>query len=173
MIDGLALRSDAATANAIAAFAKCISDPAALAKLNTAFGEDRFGDWLLGEATKRSLRWEDVRKRGLPYDLVINGHRVQAKCGAGKTGRLDCSPVRAYAANRNVRRYPLSAIDVMAVCLLSSFEVFLIPTDRFRCPKHAGMVRGSFCRKRFGEWKDAWHVLDGAPGPEPVQLMLF
>lgn len=173
MLDGSTLRSDAATAETLATVAKCLSFPAALAKLNTAFGEDMFGDWLVKEVTSRGLPYEDYRKRGLPHDFVINGYRVQCKSGAGKNGRIDCTPVRPYAGSGGVRRYPIALVDVMAVCFLSSREVFFIPTDKFRCPKHKGMVRGGFIKRKFSEWKLAWHVLDGSPGAHSPQLQLF
>jgi hypothetical protein len=173
MFDGSALRSDGATASTIAAFAKCLSSPSALAKLNTAFGEDMFGDWLADESGRRGLVCEDFRKKGLAHDFVINGHRIQCKCGAGTKGRITCTPVRPYAANPTIRRYPIHLIDVMAICFLGTFEVFIVPTASFECPKHKGMVRGSFIKSKFGEWKDAWHVIDGTPGKHPSQLRLF
>jgi hypothetical protein len=173
MFDGTALRSDSATAATIAAFAKCLSSPSALSKLNTAFGEDMFGNWLVEESARRGLNCEDFRKKGLAHDFVINGYRVQCKCGAGKKSRIDCTPVRPYAANPTVRRYPICLVDVMAICFLDSFEVFIVPTSEFTCPKHDGMVRGSFLKSKFCQWKDAWHVIDGTPGKHPSQLQLF
>lgn len=168
-----ALRPNSDAGAIISLVGKCMSNPSALEKLNAAFGEDMFSDWLIQEAANRSLLTEDCRKSQLPYDFVINGHRVQAKCRAGKGGYVDCRPVAAYKSRQGVRRYPASAIDVMAIGIISSLEFFLVPAESFRCPKYPGFLRNSFSSKKYPEYKDAWHVLTGEKGSQPAQMPLL
>lgn len=168
-----ALRPNSDAGAIISFVGRCMSNPSAIEKLNAAFGEDMFADWLIKESESRSLLIEDCRKSQLPYDFVINGRRVQAKCGEGKGGYVDCRPTAAYKSRQDVRRYPDSAIDVMAIGIISSLEFFLVPTESFRCPKHPGFLRNGFSSKKYPEYKDAWHVLTGEKGSQPAQMQLL
>lgn len=146
-----------------AMIASCLEKPDAAGRVMTAFGGGLFEDWLEKQAARLGLSCDNLSAKRLPYDLVINGHRVQAKCSASQKGCVDVRPVRP-AVGSHLRRYSIKDFDVLAVYLSYFKEVFFVPVSCFEDEAHAGSVRGSFRRDACAEWINAWSVLtrDGA-----------
>jgi hypothetical protein len=154
------------------ALLKFLERPDAAGRLMTAMGGFMFEDWLCEEAKRLGLWVENVSHKRLPYDLVVNGYRVQLKSSGAIDGRVDVRPVRPVVGS-TVRRYSQQDFDILAVHLASFDEVFIVPTSEFQCPVHIGCVRGSFYRNEALAWIDAWHVLETGSGCVRRQQRLF
>lgn len=146
--------------------------PDAAGRIMTAIGGFIFEDFLKEKADELSLSVEDVSAKKLPFDLVINGHRVQAKSSASMSGVVDVRPVRPIVGT-TTRRYSLNCFDVLAVHLAAFDEVFIIPVHMFQCGSFDGMVKGSFVREKEAAWRNRWDVLSCSPGDTPTQSLLF
>ena len=138
--------------------ASCLDKPDAAGRVMTAFAGGIFEDWLEKQAERLGLPCENLSSRRLPYDLVINGHRVQAKCSGSPKGSVDVRPVRP-AVGSNLRRYATTDFDVLAVYLSAFKEVFIVPVPCFLDEVHEGAVCGSFRRESCLGWINAWSVL--------------
>ena len=154
------------------AMLQLLDRPDAVGRLMTAMGGKAFEEWILSKAESESLRCEDLTGRKLPYDLVVNGHRIQAKSSSSKSGIVDVRPSRPVAGSM-CRRYALSDFDILAVYLARYEECFFIPAKEFECREFNGMVAGCFNRKKHYHWKDAWHVVLSLSGPAPTQKRMF
>jgi hypothetical protein len=151
---------------------KLLDRPDAAGRLMTAIGGCAFEDWILSKASECNLRSEDVRKRKLPYDVVVNGQRIQAKSSSSETGVVDVRPCRPVVGS-TCRRYSISDFDILAVYLARYRECYFIPVREFVCRDFKGMIAGSFSRKKHRRWMDAWDVVAGLSGSVPTQQMLF
>ena len=156
----------------VKALLQFLERPDAAGRLMTAIGGFIFEDYLKENAEEMHLPIEDATARRLPYDLVINGHRVQAKSSASSTGIVDVRPVRPVVGSM-CRRYSQDDFDVLAVHLAAYGEVFFVPVADFACDIHTGMVRGSFVRELHTRWRDRWDVLSSTRGPVVQQARLF
>lgn len=146
--------------------------PDAAGRIMTAIGGFIFEDHLKDLAAESGLAVDDVSTKKLPYDLIINGRRVQAKSSGSRGGFVDVRPARPIVGS-SCRRYSASDFDVLAVHLASFNEVFFVPTTSFSCDQHAGMVAGMFVRSKYMQWKDAWHVIRDGRGATCHQQTLW
>lgn len=146
--------------------------PDAAGRLMTAMGGFIFEEWLIARAADDGLRYEDLSRRRLPYDVVINGLRIQAKSSGSTDGIVDVRPVRPVVGS-NCRRYSLQDFDVLAIHLASFNERYFIPVSAFECDTYPGMAAGSFNRSRHAKWLEAWHVVSHSSGAFHTQSMLF
>jgi hypothetical protein len=146
--------------------------PDAVGRLMTAIGGFIFEEWLESQAQEEKLSYQDMSSLHLPYDFIINGHRVQAKSSGSVSGSVDVRPTRPVVGS-TCRRYKQGSFDVLAVHLAAYDEKYFIPVENFKCEEFDGMVKGSFVRERCVQWKDAWHVINGTSGPHVVQKTLF
>ena len=146
--------------------------PECAGRFMTAIGGFVFEEWIRERAEEDGLWYVDLSSRKLPYDCIINGHRVQAKSSGSATGVVDVRPVRPVVGS-TVRRYASTDFDVLAVHLASYGEVYFIPVSEFRCTTFPGFVCGSFVRERYTQWIDAWDVIAGQRGGVVEQLSLF
>lgn len=146
--------------------------PDAAGRIMTAIGGFIFEDYLKERAEEAGLAVEDVSRKRLPYDLIINGRRVQAKSSGSADGHVDVRPVRPMVGS-SCRRYSASDFDVLAVNLTSFNEVFFVPVSSFLCDQYDGMVAGSFDRTKCLQWKDAWHVIRDGRGHACHQQTLW
>jgi hypothetical protein len=146
--------------------------PDAAGRLMTAIGGFVFEDHLKERAAKEFLSVEDVSRKKLPYDLVINGRRVQCKSSGSRSGCVDVRPSRPVVGS-DCRRYSAADFDVMAVHLAAFGEVFFLPTDQFMCDQYAGMVCGTFVRSKCIRWLDAWCVIRDGQGATCRQKTLW
>jgi hypothetical protein len=156
----------------VAAMLAFLDRPDAAGRLMTAMGGFLFEDWLAEQAQKAGFDFENVSEKRLPYDLVINGYRVQAKSSGSIKGTVDVRPVRPVVGS-TCRRYSLEDFDVLAIHLASFDERYFIPVNEFRCPQFQEMVCGCFVRERHAKWRDAWSVIEGKPGVFANEQMLL
>lgn len=147
----------------VSAMLAFLDRPDAAGRLMTAMGGFLFEDWLAEQAQKAGLGFENVSKKILPYDLVINGYRVQAKSSGSTKGTVDVRPVRPVVGS-TCRRYSLEDFDVLAIHLASFDERYFIPVSEFRCQQFPEMVCGCFVRERHAKWREAWSVIETKPG---------
>ena len=146
--------------------------PECAGRFMTAIGGFVFEEWIRDRAEEERLWYVDLSSRKLPYDCIINGHRVQAKSSGSSSGIVDVRPVRPVVGS-TVRRYANADFDVLAVHLASYGEVYFIPVSEFQCNTFPGMVCGSFVRERNAKWLNAWDVVAGHRGGVAEQLRLF
>lgn len=149
--------------NIARALLQFLDRPDAAGRLMTAMGGFLFEDWLEQTANDYGFSCENVSAERLPYDLVINGHRIQAKSSASQDGRVDVRPVRPKVGS-TVRRYLESDFDILAVHLAAYGEKYLVPVSHFKCTQFQGMISGTFTRNQSVAWRDAWNVVSDAPG---------
>lgn len=146
--------------------------PDSIGKIYTAIGGVVFEEWIKSAAQEDGLSFEDCSRFQLPYDFIVNGHRVQAKSSGTKSNSIDVRP-KIQVAGSKVRRYKLDSFDILAVHLAYHDEIYFIPVSQFHCNEFEGMVKGGFLRDRCTQWLDAWHVIRGEKGPHAVQKTLF
>jgi hypothetical protein len=146
--------------------------PDAIGKLYTAIGGVVFEEWIKCAAKDDGLSFEDCSRFQLPYDFIINGHRVQAKSSGTKSNSIDVRP-KIQVAGSKVRRYKQDSFDILAVHLASYDEKYFIPVSQFHCNEFEGMVKGGFSRDQCTQWLEAWDVIKGNKGPHVAQKTLF
>lgn len=156
-----------------AALLSFLDRPDAAGRLMTAMGGFLFEEWLQEQSNKAGFECKNVSDKKLPYDLIINGWRVQAKSSGSMDGNVDVRPVRPIVGS-TCRRYSISDFDVLAVHLATFDERYFVPVAEFRCTQFDGMVNGTFSRKRQKKWKDAWGVIENGCGHfRDKQMVMF
>ncbi len=115
----------------------------------------------------RSLGFQviDCSSQGKPYDLIVNGFRVQCK-NRSKHGHND-NGVNLFKNSQ--KRY--QAIDVDFFVIRFSRKCFVIPTTAIS--DDSGLVLGWVRLTNKKHFIDAWHQLAGNAVYSETQMSLF
>ena len=103
----------------------------------------------------------DASARQLPYDLLVNGRKVQCKSRKRKKS--------GQCALRKHTGQPYSRCDVDFFAIQYGDEHYLIPYDAL-C-RDDGTLVNEFLVRYFSEYRDAWRlVCDGEAVKKPLPL---
>jgi hypothetical protein len=107
----------------------------------------------------------DCSSKGKPYDLIVNGFRVQCK-NRNKHGN-SANGVNLFKNSQ--KRYKASDVDFFVIRF--SRKCFVIPTAAISDDK--GSVIGYVTLTNKKHFIDAWHQLGGDPIYAETQMNLF
>lgn len=117
--------------------------------------------------TFRALGFQVIEcgAKGKPYDLVVNGFRVQCK-NRSKHGHNNTG-VNLF--KNSSKRYSVSDVDFFVICF--SRKCFVIPSSAIS--DKAGLVVGWVRLTNKRHFIDAWHQLSGEPVYVEKQMSMF
>lgn len=121
----------------------------------------------------RGLDCQDVAKKKLPHDLVVNGLKVQCKdltwCSDGNGKK--CGHVRiAKGGTGSSTPYHVSEIDIFALRI--NARIYIVPSSSIQ-KNTEGVVKLKFWRSRAWKWMDAWFHLENRTSTVKEDRRLF
>lgn len=144
--------------------------PDALGRLSTGVRGFQWETELASMAEARGMEVLNVSNKNKPYDIMINGLKVQAKASRDKDV-IEIQPPRRRACAVE-RRYLVGEFDVMAMKLLQSGRMFIVPAKELEDAQLPGHVKACFRWRQLARYEDAWQVMCGAKVANP-QRSLF
>jgi hypothetical protein len=119
----------------------------------------------------RSLGYtvEDVSRKHLPYDIVVNGLRVQVKLRSPERGNSNRFRIRTNESSANVA---CTARDVDCFALLYDRRWYVFPAEAIA--RDDGEIRNGHLVRDISRYCDSWQLLAGAHcSVVDMQLQLF
>jgi len=107
----------------------------------------------------------DCGSKGKPYDLIVNGLRVQCK----NRRRHGHNATGVNLFKNSQKQYRASDVDFFVIRFCR--KCFVIPTSVIS--DEAGLVAGWVRLTNKRHFIDAWHQLAGQPIPVETQMNLF
>ena len=116
---------------------------------------EKYHNILLSEIKFRGMDVEDVSKQNIPYDMVVNGHRVQCKfrTPTKRDGIVQLCFKRKKGADSLA--YRLDELDVLALFCMGS--LMLIPAPAL-VHKNGKTIKNTFDPVNYLHYADNWDV---------------